>query len=232
MSDRKIKDFIQKWVPSYAVVPVACCLIVNTIGYFGVQLISGMLHFHDFSLPPDRRIPLVPAFVFVYVGAYAQWILGFLQCARDSRSLCYRYMSAEVTAKLVTILCFLVVPSTIIRPAVSSSGPAELLLRWIYMHDGPVNLFPSIHCLESWFCLRAAFAQKKTGRLYSLCMTVMTLLVFASVLLVRQHVIVDILGGIGVFELGMLLTRRRDFTAFYESVSRRLARAVRGRSRT
>ena len=63
-------------------------------------------------------------------------------------------------------------------------------------------------------------------------MTVMTLLVFASVLLVRQHVIVDILGGIGVFELGMLLTRRRDFTAFYESVSRRLARAVRGRSRT
>ena len=103
MSDRKIKDFIQKWVPSYAVVPVACCLIVNTIGYFGVQLISGMLHFHDFSLPPDRRIPLVPAFVFVYVGAYAQWILGFLQCARDSRSLCYRYMSAEVTAKLCCV---------------------------------------------------------------------------------------------------------------------------------
>ena len=175
MRDRKIKDFIQKWVPSYAVVPVACCLIVNTI---------------------------------VYVGAYAQWILGFLQCARDSRSLCYRYMSAEVTAKLVTILCFLVVPSTIIRPAVSGSGPAELLLRWIYMHDGPVNLFPSIHCLESWFCLRAAFAQKKTGRLYSLCMTVMTLLVFASVLLVKQHVWPDVVAGIAVGELGRWLAKR------------------------
>lgn len=227
MSSRRIKNFIRIWVPPYALVPIICCLMVNMIGYFGVQRISGLLHFYHFALPLDRRIPLVPAFVFIYVGAYAQWVIGFLQCARDSRTLCYRYMSAEVAAKLMTILCFLVLPTTILRPAVPGNGPAEILLRWIYMHDGPVNLFPSIHCLESWFCLRAAFAQKRTGRLYTVCMVVMTLLVFASVLLVRQHVIVDILGGIGVFELGMVLTRNRDFTGFYEKVSRRLSRIVR-----
>ena len=77
----------------------------------------------------------------------------------------------------------------------------------IYQMDAPVNLFPSIHCLESWCCIHAAFCMKKTPRWYLPVTIVMSLCVFASTLLVKQHVFIDIIGGILVFEAGYFIAK-------------------------
>ena len=74
----------------------------------------------------------------------------------------------------------------------------------------------SIHVLESWFCTRTAFAQKKIGKWYAWLTTIMTFLVCLSVVLVKQHVLMDILGGIAFFEIGILVTRRRGFEQIYQ----------------
>ena len=68
--------------------------------------------------------------------------------------------------------------------------------------DAPVNLFPSIHCLESWCAIHAAFTMKKMPNWYRLVTVVMSLGVFASTLFIKQHVILDMFGGIAVFEVG------------------------------
>ena len=71
-----------------------------------------------------------------------------------------------------------------------------------------MNLFPSIHCLESWCCIHAAFEMKKVPNWYKGVTVVMSLGVFASTLLVKQHVLLDMFGGIAVFEAGLLLAGR------------------------
>ena len=76
------------------------------------------------------------------------------------------------------------------------------LSSFIYQMDAPVNLFPSIHCLESWCAIHAAFAMKKMPKWYRLVTVVMSLGVFASTLFIKQHVILDMFGGIAVFEIG------------------------------
>lgn len=210
--------FIKWLLPGYAVAPLAIALLVNGLGYFGIQQLGGYLHYYDFSTPLDHALPFVPGFMYIYVLAFVQWIIGFLSCGREGRQFCYRYMSAELVAKVITLACFLLLPSTIVRPQITGSGLTAFLSNFIYGADAPVNLFPSIHCLESYFCMRVAFRQKKTGRVYPWITGIFSILVFASVVLVKQHVVVDIVGGILVFELGLFLTRKHDFGRFYRKL--------------
>ena len=75
-----------------------------------------------------------------------------------------------------------------------------------------------------WFCFRAALSQKKTGRVYPWITFIASLMVFSSVVLVKQHVLVDIIGGILIFEVAMLLTRKHDLSGFYIWLDRKIFR--------
>ena len=85
------------------------------------------------------------------------------------------------------------------------------IVRFIYSVDAPVNLFPSIHCLESWCCIRAAykmnFKTEKRTNYYRVATILMSLGIFASTLFIKQHVIADVFGGIAAFEIGMILAK-------------------------
>ena len=216
--DTAFLRWIRWLLPGYAIAPLGIALLVNGLGYFGIQQLQGYLHFYDFSTALDHALPFVPGFMYIYVLAFVQWTIGFLACGREGQTFCYRYMSAELVAKVITLVCFIILPSTIARPQVTGSGLTALLSNIVYGADAPINLFPSIHCLESYFCLRVAWKQKKTGRVYPWITSVFALLVFASVVLVKQHVVIDIAGGILVFELGLFLTRRHDFSRIYRKL--------------
>ena len=99
-------------------------------------------------------------------------------------------------------------PTTLARPEVIGTDLCSRLVRLIYTFDPPVNLFPSIHCLESWCCIRASFLLKKSNRTYQTATLIMSLGVFASTLFIKQHVIADVFGGIVVFEAGFRLAGR------------------------
>ncbi len=98
-----------------------------------------------------------------------------------------------------------------IRPEIVDGNVFDWMTSVIYQIDQPNNLFPSIHCLESWIIARAAFKQKKTSKAYAYVMLILTILVFASTVLVKQHVFVDIIGGIAVVEIGLFLSRKIGF---------------------
>lgn len=216
---KQIIRFLKWLLPSYAIAPLVVNLFVNFLGYNAIGAARGMLSFYDFSIGLDKEIPMMPVFMYVYIGAFVQWVVGFVTCVREDKEFCYRFMSAELCAKILALICFLLIPSTIARPEISGGSAADVLTRFVYSIDAPVNLFPSIHVLESWFCLRAAFRQKKTGKIYPWVTGIMTVLVAASVVLVKQHVCVDIIGGIAVFEIGMLMTRKFSFAGLYRKVT-------------
>ncbi|MBR1571470.1 MAG: phosphatase PAP2 family protein [Lachnospiraceae bacterium] len=214
----KWQNIIFGILPKYAFAPLILALVFNFIGYVGIQQLHEVLPLHDFSTVIDDHIPFISGFIIIYILAFVQWFLGFILCGRESREFCYRYLSAEIYAKLLCFICFLVIPSTIVRPEVNGDGIINWLVQFIYNSDHPINLFPSIHCLESWFCLRCAFSQKRTGNIYKVVTTVMTLLVFASVVCVKQHVFVDIIGAVVVFEIGMYIAGKIDLHRLYDSL--------------
>ena len=206
-----MKKWIQKLLPDYAIRPLILALAANFIIYFGVSQLRDHLTFHSLALPVDDRIPFFAPFIIFYILAYVQWIINYLLIAREGKAFCYHFIYGDVISKLFCLVFFLFFSTTLVRPEVTGHSICDQLVRLVYQIDAPVNLFPSIHCLESWCCIHAALRMKKTPRWYLPITIVMSFCVFASTLLVKQHVFVDIFGGILVFEAGYYLAKKIKF---------------------
>lgn len=204
------------FIPRYAVIPLGTAAIVNLAVYSGTKLITAGWPHHSFALEIDAWIPFWPAFISIYILAYVQWCIGYLMFARDSRKLCYEMTAGDIIAKLICGVCFLAFPTLICRPEVSQTGVWNALTRIIYWFDTPVNLFPSVHCLESWICCRGAMRSSKAATWYKGVMLVFTLLVFASTVLVKQHVVLDIAGGVVVAEIGLFVAKKFRIDRVFE----------------
>ena len=203
---QRIQQGLERILPSYARIPLVLLVIINLIVYEGTQFLMLHAKHWDLALPLDARIPFRPAWIVIYILAYLQWAVGFIVISRESREHCYRVFMGEIIAKLICMLFFFALPTRIERPVVEGSGVFAALTRLIFASDLPGNLFPSIHCLESWICFRGAIGMKRVPRWYAPAMLAFTLMVFASTVRVTQHVLVDIPAGVLVAELGLLLS--------------------------
>ena len=197
---------IKKIIPQYTWLPLIAMLSFNCFVYFGTRLFISDAGRHDMSNALDNALPLVTPFISIYLLAFAQWVIGYIVIVRDSRELCRRAVTAEIIAKAITLLCFIVYPTKMTRPEITGNGIWDLITRFVYFVDAPNNLFPSIHCLESWMVFRAALGAVKPTKTYKCVILIFTLLVFASTVLVKQHVTVDILGAVVAVEIGIFVS--------------------------
>ena len=212
--ENKQNRFVQiltKLLPVHGWLSVIVMLAVNMIAFQGTRLINDPWRHYDFSLPIDSYFPLVEWFIIIYIPiAYAQWIYGFYLAARERKLICYKIFTAEITAKIICMACFLIIPTTMVRNDITAT---DFLSRWIqsvYDVDPADNLFPSIHCLESYVLTRAAFSKKigmeRCPAWFKWASIPVTALVFASTLLLRQHVFVDVIAAVAVVEFGFLVS--------------------------
>lgn len=193
-------------MPTYSMVPLVTVVLMNLIAYFGTRLFTTQMYHHSMKLFIDDYIPLNTWFIYVYILAYIQWIIGFWLIAREEKRFCYRILYGEVIAKILCMLCFIFYPTTIDRPVIVGNDIADVLTRMIYEMDAPDNLFPSIHCLESYICFRAALGMKKRSGWYIAVNFVFSALVFASTVCLKQHVAVDMIGAVLAAELGIMIS--------------------------
>lgn len=199
---------LEKLLPRYAWFPLVTLFVCNFVVYYGSRLFTANFPRLNMALPLDEKLPLCPEFIVFYILAYFQWLVGYICIARESPAHCARILRGEIIAKLICLVCFVALPTTIVRPVVTGNSIFAHLVRLIYRTDLPINLFPSIHCLESWICFRGALGMRRVPHWYAPAMLVVTLLVFASTVLIKQHVLVDIPAGILVGELGLLLSAK------------------------
>ena len=88
------------------------------------------------------------------------------------------------------------VPTTLARPEITGTGIWDQMLNLVYTVDPSANLFPSIHCLVSWFCYVGIRGQKKVPLWYQRFSCVFAVLVCISTQVTKQHYIIDLIGGI------------------------------------
>ena len=216
-------------LPIYGLMPLIISPIINTITYTGTRLIYPHAEsYHNIYSKLDAMIPFCPWWMLGYVFAFPVWAVGFVMIAREERKICYEVFTAEVMAKLMVLIVFLVYPTIMINPehvyaSQIDSGFIGWLCRLVYGFDAPDHLFPSIHCLENWILFRAAFRMKNVGTKYKIFMFGAAMIVFASVLLVKQHVIIDIFGAIAVVEIALFLAKKYNLGRVYFALERKLS---------
>lgn len=203
-------------IPSYTILPLAAAIFLHCAAFYGTRLITAGSERYDLAVRADSLLPLVPPFIIIYILAYIQWIAGFILLCREKRELCFETLAGEMIGKLICAAVFIALPTVMVRPEVVGDGVFSRLVRLVYYLDAPDNLFPSLHCYESWFCFRCALRSGITGRRRKIASFIFTLAVFASVVLVKQHRIVDIIGGISIVEIGLFLSKKLGAGRIFE----------------
>lgn len=193
---------------------VAVWLGGQSVAYLATRLVNTGLRHYQLETAWDRAIPLVPAFVLVYVGSYVFWGVSFALFSWDGRENRRRMAVSDLILNAICLVVFLAMPSTMTRPEVTGTGFCPWLLRLIYMVDPPDNLMPSLHCALSWLCWRGLRGSQNLHPWCGWVGLVCTLLVCAAVVLVKQHCLIDIPTGLLAAELswqiGSRLTRNRE----------------------
>lgn len=196
-------------------------LIYQCLVYSGTRLFTvGWRHWH-MTTALDRAAPFLPWTVAVYVAAYFFWAANYMLAVRQGEDRAWRFLAADMLGKTVCLVVFLLLPTATVRPAIPEDAPLGGLLGLIYMLDTPDNLFPSIHCLNSWLCwagIRDCGSVPAGYRAFSLCMA---LAVALSTLTTKQHVLADAAAGFALGELCWRAAGRTGLGAWYGRLWRR-----------
>ncbi len=197
----KLVEKIRSFIPKYALIPLLICVIFNFSVYSGVRLFYGDRYFYDLTSKFDNMVPIIPITVLIYFGSYFFWIVNYILICRLNKEHCYRFICADLLGKLVCFITYISFPTTNIRPDITSTGFSWDMLQFLYNADAANNLFPSIHCLVSWYCFVGLRNCKNIPSWYKHFSLFIALLICISTLTTRQHVIVDVFGGVLLAEL-------------------------------
>ena len=185
-------------LPAERLLGALSCLLLNCSIYWVTQRLAAGRMLTDMTTPLDNAIPVIPGWSFIYVACFLFWGVGYVLMARGDRW--YRLMTADIAAKLVCGAFFLVLPTTNVRPVLDGGGISNWLLGMIYRSDPALDLFPSIHCLESWLCFRGVLGDSRIPKWYQWFSGIFAILVCWSTLFTKQHVIADVVAGVALAE--------------------------------
>lgn len=188
-------------LPEYTWIPLITEFVLNSMVYGGAKIIASGWHHYNMETALDQKIPFLPWTVLIYFGCYLFWAANYVLSSRQGREEAYTFLSADFLAKWICLVFFLLLPTTNTRPSVPEGGIWNTLMRFLYWIDSPENLFPSIHCLTSWFCYIGIRGRKNVSVFYRAFSLLFALAVCVSTLTTKQHVILDVVGGVALAEL-------------------------------
>ncbi|MCQ2428174.1 MAG: hypothetical protein MJ137_07235, partial [Clostridia bacterium] len=177
------------------------CVAVNETFYLTGPVIAEAIGTAEHAVEPiipaiDGIIPLIPAFILIYVYSYAFWIIGLIVLSLTGKKNLVNTLTAMFGCFFTAFLIYIFLPTKQDRAALglieaaSRPGIFNRLLLFIYNSDGgeiATNMLPSQHVMYSIFCyigIRKQPTITKGFRIYSFI--VMSLIILAT-LFTRQH---------------------------------------------
>ena len=201
-------------------------LLCNQIPFQGARLLVRNRVHYSLELPIDSFVPFLPWMIGVYLGCFLFWFLHYRLVAHLPREKADRFFAANLLAKAIIFLFYILLPTKMTRPALSGTGFWDLCLRFMYWIDEPNNLFPSLHCMIAWLCWLGVRGNAEVPPLWRVTAFVMALAVCFSTLAIRQHVLLDVFGGILLSEICYALAALPALRGWYAALADRLVRLV------
>lgn len=149
----------------------------------------------------DYQIPFLPIFSIPYI-LYLPYITAtlifFVWWSRFLHSITISFLVCMLTASYFYIFFQTTVP----RPDILSEDIFSKLVKLIYSLDKPYNCFPSLHAT---FTVLAHLYWKDYSSRNFPCLIIFTTSILLSTLLIKQHFIIDVIGGTFLAFLGYYL---------------------------
>lgn len=160
--------------------------------------------FYEIHLPIDDKIPFCEYFIipyylwFLFVPAVVVYLMIY------SRKEFYQATAFLFIGMTAFLLLCTVWPNGInLRAADDLEGKSNFcaqLVKGLRKTDTSTNVFPSIHVFNTLGCLIALFKSKglKGKTIIKASATVLSILIILATVFLKQHSVVDVIGGFGL----------------------------------
>jgi membrane-associated phospholipid phosphatase len=179
----------------------ACAAALVTLwgaGYFLIADSLVMRQARDLATLPDGAIPFLGWTVWIYLAGLP--LIAAPLFALRSEPAFHRAARGYVLVMLASFACFAAFPvsSPSLREAAIMAEP-DCLTAWavraLHSIDPPCNLFPSLHVsLSALSCWSMAETQPRLRWLFAAGLA----LIAVSVVTTKQHLLLDVLGGLAL----------------------------------
>ncbi len=143
--------------------------------------------------PIDQALPVVPLFVVPYVSLqpfiYASLVIFLLFRARVFQSA----VLSMIVTFMVSYVFFAFLQTFVDRPVLTGDDVFTKMVRDVYAGDHPFNDFPSLHVSTSTII---AIHWWRFGRRFTWPLILWAALIATSTVMVRQHYVADVAGGL------------------------------------
>jgi membrane-associated phospholipid phosphatase len=199
-------------------------LLFNQIPFQVARLLVRSRPHYSLALPVDALFPFLPWMISVYLGCFVFWFFLYRLVAHLPREKADRFFCANLLAKVIIFFFFVFFPTEMARPELTGTGFWEICLRFMYRLDEPNNLFPSLHCMIAWLCWAGVRGNKDVPLPWRAAALLMAVAVCFSTLAIRQHVLLDVPGGILLSEICYALASIGSLRGLYAALADRLLR--------
>lgn len=110
-----MKNRLVKIMPVYSWAMLTILLLANYLAYFASRIYTSGLKHYSVVSALDRKLPFIPFFIFFYLLAYVQWIVGYVLIGRGGKETASRILTGELIAKGIVLVCFVLFPTTIVE---------------------------------------------------------------------------------------------------------------------
>ena len=143
--------------------------------------------------PLDEALPVVPVFVIPYVSLYGFVALSMLAFLAFRVRVFRSAAVAMIVTWLVSYTIYWLAQSYIDRPVLIGDDVFTRMVRNVYSGDQPYNDFPSLHTSLSTIL---AIHWWRVDRRIGLPVAIWVALIVASTVLIKQHYLADVAGGL------------------------------------
>lgn len=168
------------------------------------------------QLGVDAHIPFCEWFVIPYCLWYPLLVAVGLYLLLRDRPAFRRYMAFLALTFFASELIWLLLPNgQDLRPAVMPRDNAlTALVAALYRVDTNTNVFPSVHVVGSIGALFAVWDSPALRRRKALChgTAVLAALICVSTVFIKQHAVLDVLGGLALSLLAAVPVYRRGLS--------------------
>lgn len=144
----------------------------------------------------DKIIPFKQLFVVPYIAWFGLIFVALIWFMyRDIKLYIFSIISI-ILGLLISFIIFSLFQTTVPRPEILGDDIFSQLTKLIYTIDNPFNAFPSIHVLTSYIVFLGCQETKGRYRKISLIIQGVVILVILATLFLKQHTLLDVLGGL------------------------------------
>lgn len=152
------------------------------------------------KLPVDDMVPLIPVFIIPYVG-YFFVVFGSVVVLWETPYIS-RFLISYIVSYVFAGIFWYLLPNGVARPKIPDNDVFSRLTKFIYKYDDDTNGFPSAHVFSTLICSHfLAIAFPESAAFIWGGATVVAL----STIFVKQHYVIDIVGGLIVFVLSVAI---------------------------